>query len=184
MDFCGSGRAKNRLSVSSPKGNVFCAPCAASYALFFCFLKKLSEVRMLTTFYFGKDDHRWVTFISLKTINAQVSRVANLLPLWRCLRRGFLLRGFLRRLRAGQLSCLLKKLSGVRMLTTFHLAKHDHRWVAFYLSKNDRWPARWPKRPPCPHCLCASSWAMEHPAWSLPCASSSSDLCFVLTQSI
>ena len=34
----------------------------------FCFLKKLSEVRKLTTFYFAKNDHRWVTFISLKTI--------------------------------------------------------------------------------------------------------------------
>ena len=34
----------------------------------FCFLKKLIEVRMLTTFYIAKNDHRWVTFISLKTI--------------------------------------------------------------------------------------------------------------------
>ena len=34
----------------------------------FCFLEKLSEVRTLTTFYFAKNDHRWVTFISLKTI--------------------------------------------------------------------------------------------------------------------
>ena len=33
-----------------------------------CFLKKLSGVRMLTTFYLAKNDHRWVTFISLKTI--------------------------------------------------------------------------------------------------------------------
>ena len=35
---------------------------------FFCFLKKLSEMRMLTTFYVAKNDHRRVTFICLKTI--------------------------------------------------------------------------------------------------------------------
>ena len=29
------------------------------------------------------------------------------------------------------LSCFLKKLSGVRMLTTCYLAKNDHRWVTF-----------------------------------------------------
>ena len=34
----------------------------------FCFLKKLSGVRTLTTFYIAENDHRWVTFISLKTI--------------------------------------------------------------------------------------------------------------------
>ena len=34
----------------------------------FCFLKNLSEVRKLTTFYLTKNDHRWVTFIPLKTI--------------------------------------------------------------------------------------------------------------------
>ena len=39
----------------------------------FCFLKKLSGVRKLTTFYFAKNDHRWVTFISLKTINGATS---------------------------------------------------------------------------------------------------------------
>ena len=33
-----------------------------------CFLTNLSEVRMLTTFYLAKTDRRWVTFISLKTI--------------------------------------------------------------------------------------------------------------------
>ena len=32
-----------------------------------CFLKKLSEVRKLTTLYFAKNDHRWVIFICLKT---------------------------------------------------------------------------------------------------------------------
>ena len=42
----------------------------------FCFLEKLSEVRMLTTSYSAKNDHRWVTFISLKTIDAQVSGAA------------------------------------------------------------------------------------------------------------
>ena len=31
----------------------------------FCFLKILSEVRILTTFYLAKNDHRWVTFIML-----------------------------------------------------------------------------------------------------------------------
>ena len=33
-----------------------------------CFLKKLIGVRKLTTFYVAKNDHRWVTFISLETI--------------------------------------------------------------------------------------------------------------------
>ena len=32
--------------------------------------EKLSGVRKLTTFYLAKNDHRWVTFISLKTINS------------------------------------------------------------------------------------------------------------------
>ena len=36
-----------------------------------CFLKKLSGVRKLTTFYPAENDHRWVTFISLKTINSE-----------------------------------------------------------------------------------------------------------------
>ena len=35
---------------------------------FFCFLNNLSELRILTTFYLTKTDHRWVIFISLKTI--------------------------------------------------------------------------------------------------------------------
>jgi hypothetical protein len=35
----------------------------------FCFLKKLSEMTMLTTFYRAKDAHLWVTLISLKTEN-------------------------------------------------------------------------------------------------------------------
>jgi len=35
----------------------------------FCFLKKLSEMTMLTTFYRAKDAHRWVTLISLKMEN-------------------------------------------------------------------------------------------------------------------
>ena len=35
-----------------------------------CFLKKLSGVRKLTTFYLTKNDHRWVTCVSLKTINS------------------------------------------------------------------------------------------------------------------
>ena len=34
----------------------------------FCFLK--SELRILTTFYLAKNDHRWVMFISLKTIES------------------------------------------------------------------------------------------------------------------
>ena len=37
----------------------------------FCFLKKLSGVRKLTTFYLAKNDHRWVIFISLKTISSR-----------------------------------------------------------------------------------------------------------------
>ena len=36
----------------------------------FCFLKKMSGVRKLTTFYCAKNDHRWATFIPLKTINS------------------------------------------------------------------------------------------------------------------
>ena len=39
-----------------------------------CFLKKLSRVRKLTTFYFAKNDHRWVTFIPLKTINSDLQQ--------------------------------------------------------------------------------------------------------------
>ena len=35
--------------------------------------EKLSEVRKLTTLYLAKIDHRWVTFISLKTINSEGS---------------------------------------------------------------------------------------------------------------
>ena len=34
---------------------------------FFLRFEILSEVEMLTTFYLTKNDHRWVTFISLKT---------------------------------------------------------------------------------------------------------------------
>ena len=34
--------------------------------------------------------------------------------------------------------CCLKKLSGVRKLTTFYLAKNGHRWVTFYLARNDQ----------------------------------------------
>ena len=37
-------------------------------APFFCFLKNLSELRILTTFYPAKNDHQWVNFISPKTI--------------------------------------------------------------------------------------------------------------------
>ena len=41
----------------------------------FCFLKKLSGVRKLTTFYLAaKNDHRLVTFISLKTINSDLQQ--------------------------------------------------------------------------------------------------------------
>ena len=40
-------------------------------ALFLLF-EKLSEVGMFKTFYLAKNDHRWVTFISLKTINSDL----------------------------------------------------------------------------------------------------------------
>ena len=40
----------------------------------FCILKKMSGLRKLPTFYFAKNDHRWVTFICLKTINASRER--------------------------------------------------------------------------------------------------------------
>ena len=33
---------------------------------FFCFLNKLSELRVLTTFSLSKNDNQWVDFISLK----------------------------------------------------------------------------------------------------------------------
>ena len=36
----------------------------------FLLFEKLSGVRKLTTFYLAKNDHRWVTFISLKTMTA------------------------------------------------------------------------------------------------------------------
>merc|ERR1719506_3453413 len=38
------------------------------------FLKNVSGVRTLTTFYLAKNDHRWVTFISLKTIGVDAAR--------------------------------------------------------------------------------------------------------------
>ena len=41
----------------------------------FCFLKRFSEVRKLTTFSLAKNDHRWVTFIFRKTINASRERL-------------------------------------------------------------------------------------------------------------
>jgi len=41
----------------------------------FLLLRKLSGVRKLTTFYLTKNDHRWVTFISSKTINSAVSPI-------------------------------------------------------------------------------------------------------------
>ena len=44
----------------------------------FCFLKKLSGVRKLTTFYLTKNYHRWVTFIALKTV--QLAALCN----WLC----------------------------------------------------------------------------------------------------
>ena len=36
----------------------------------------MSEVRKLTTFYFAKNDHRWVTSMSLKTITSVDVRTA------------------------------------------------------------------------------------------------------------
>ena len=35
-------------------------------AAFFCFLNKLSELRVLTTFSLAKNDNQWVDFISLR----------------------------------------------------------------------------------------------------------------------
>jgi len=34
----------------------------------FCFLNNSDVLRILTTLYLAKNDHRWVTFIALKTI--------------------------------------------------------------------------------------------------------------------
>ena len=48
-------------------------PLALRSPAFFCFLKNLSGVRMLTTFYLAKNDHRWVIFISLKATFASVA---------------------------------------------------------------------------------------------------------------
>ena len=42
----------------------------------FCFLNILSGVRRLTRFYLAKNDHRWVIFIFLKTINAGMGWMA------------------------------------------------------------------------------------------------------------
>ena len=42
----------------------------------FCFLKILSGVQMLTTFYLTKNDRRWVICISLKTITIASSAKA------------------------------------------------------------------------------------------------------------
>ena len=44
-------------------------PVLSSFARKLLF-EKLSGVRKLTAFYLAKNDHRWVTFISLKTINS------------------------------------------------------------------------------------------------------------------
>ena len=52
--------------MAGPEIEIINAPRRAR--AFFCFLKILSGVRMLTTFYLAKNDHRWVTFIFLKTI--------------------------------------------------------------------------------------------------------------------
>ena len=41
----------------------------------FCFLKKLSGVRKLTTFYLVKNDHRWVTLIPLKMIRPHLRQL-------------------------------------------------------------------------------------------------------------
>ena len=46
----------------------------------FCFLKKLSGVRTLTMFCLAKNDHRWVTFIFLKTINSDARSCPDELP--------------------------------------------------------------------------------------------------------
>ena len=53
---------------------------AGTFVDFFCFLNNLSELRILTTFYFAKHDHRWVNFITLKTIADTRGHV------WLCLR--------------------------------------------------------------------------------------------------
>ena len=58
-----------RLSVEDVFGIQIHLPRPAANGPFLLF-EKLSEARMLTTFYHDKNDHRWVTFISLKTINA------------------------------------------------------------------------------------------------------------------
>jgi len=44
-----------------------CGPRAPRAVPFFCFLKNLSGVRVLTTFYFSKNDHRWVKFYLFKS---------------------------------------------------------------------------------------------------------------------
>ena len=45
-------------------------PPSATCRTFCCFLKNLSELRMLTTFYVAKNDHQWVDFVSKNTCSA------------------------------------------------------------------------------------------------------------------
>ena len=45
----------------------------SAHGVVFLLFEKLSGVRKLTTLYLAKNDHRWATFISLKTINSGAS---------------------------------------------------------------------------------------------------------------
>ena len=54
-------RPTDRPFATAPFGS---DQCLSGFLLF----ENLSEVGMLTTFYLTKNDHRWVIFVSLKTI--------------------------------------------------------------------------------------------------------------------
>ena len=58
--LCGRKRSTTSRNTAERR-----APPAVHFLLF----ETLSEVRKLTTFYLAKNDHRWVTFISLKTMS-------------------------------------------------------------------------------------------------------------------
>ena len=65
-----------RFGGADSRGRSFCRNVGAGAdraAALFCFLKTLSEVRMLTTFYIAKSDHRRVSSISLKRSSARAS---------------------------------------------------------------------------------------------------------------
>ena len=78
--FRGFVRYLSRL-LEAPWRRFFCTSTQriSTATHLFCFLNNLSGVRMLTTFYLTKNDHRWVILISLKATFADYSAAAIIL---------------------------------------------------------------------------------------------------------